>query len=45
MSTNGAGVADAVSVANATTATSPRYIRVRYHAGTYGASYSLKFTW
>jgi len=45
MSTNGAGTADAVSVANATTATSPRYIRVRYHAGTYGASYSLKFTW
>ena len=45
MSTNGAGVADAVSVANTTTATSPRYVRVRYHAGTYGASYSLKFTW
>jgi serine protease len=45
MSTNGAGTPDAVSVANATTATSPRYIRVRYHTGTYGASYSLKFTW
>jgi len=45
MSTNGAGTPDAVSVANATSATSPRYIRVRYHTGVYGASYSLKFTW
>ncbi|MGO4476092.1 S8 family peptidase [Massilia sp. 2TAF26] len=45
MSTNGAGTPDAVSVANATSATSPRYVRVRYHTGVYGASYSLKFTW
>jgi serine protease len=45
MSTNGPTVTDAVSVTNATTATSPRYIRVRYHAGSYGASYTLKFTW
>jgi serine protease len=44
-STNGAGSVDAVSVANATTATSARYIRVRYHAGSVGTRYTLKFTW
>jgi serine protease len=43
-STNGAGVSDAVSVANTATATQARYIRVRYHAGGAG-KYSLKFTW
>jgi serine protease len=44
-STNGAGSVDAVSAANATTATSARYIRVRYHAGSVGTKYTLKFTW
>jgi serine protease len=44
-STNGPGSADAVSVANAGTAAAPRYVRVRYHAGGVGATYSLKFTW
>jgi hypothetical protein len=34
-----------VSVANTGTVTSPRYVRVRYHTGVYGAKYSLKFTW
>jgi serine protease len=43
-STNGAGVNDAVSVANTATTTQARYIRVRYHAGGTG-KYSLKFTW
>jgi serine protease len=45
LSTNGPATPDAVSVANASTAASPRYVRVRYHAGVYGASYTLKFTW
>jgi serine protease len=44
-STNGAGVSDAVSVANTGTATSARYIRVRYHSGSVGTKYTLKFTW
>jgi serine protease len=44
LSTNGAGVNDAVSMANTATATQPRYIRVRYHAGGAG-KYTLKFTW
>jgi serine protease len=44
-STNGAGFSDAVSVANATTATSARYVRVRYHSGSVGTKYTLKFTW
>jgi serine protease len=43
-STNGAGVSDAVSVANTTTATQARYVRVRYYAGGVG-KYTLKFTW
>jgi serine protease len=45
LSTNGAAATDAVSVANATTAASARYVRVRYHAGGVGAAYTLKFTW
>jgi serine protease len=43
-STNGAGVSDAVSVANTTTATQARYVRVRYYSGGVG-KYTLKFTW
>jgi serine protease len=43
-STNGAGVGDAVSLANTAATPQPRYIRVRYHAGGVG-KYSLKFTW
>jgi serine protease len=45
VSTNGAGSTDAVSVANTTTATSARIVRVRYHAGSVGTKYTLKFTW
>jgi serine protease len=45
LSTNGPATPDAVSVANAGAATSPRYVRVRYHSGVYGAKYTLKFTW
>jgi serine protease len=45
VSTNGAGSADAVSVANATTASSARIVRVRYHSGSVGTKYTLKFTW
>jgi serine protease len=45
LSTNGPATPDAVSVTNAGTVTSPRYVRVRYHAGVYGAGYTLKFTW
>ncbi|WP_229411019.1 MULTISPECIES: S8 family serine peptidase [unclassified Massilia] len=44
-STNGPATTDAVSVTNTATTTQPRYIRVRYHAGGYGATYQLKFTW
>ena len=44
LSTNGAGVNDAVSTGNTAATTQPRYIRVRYHAGGAG-KYSLKFTW
>jgi serine protease len=44
LSTNGAGVSDAVSTANTATTAQPRYIRVRYHAGGAG-KYTLKFTW
>jgi serine protease len=43
-STNGAGVGDAVSLANTATTAQPRYVRVRYHAGGAG-KYSVKFTW
>jgi serine protease len=45
LSTNGRDTPDAVSVANSSTVTSPRYVRVRYHTGGYGATYTLKFTW
>jgi serine protease len=45
VSTNGAGSPDAVSVANTTTAASARIVRVRYHAGSVGTKYTLKFTW
>jgi serine protease len=43
-STNGAGVSDAVSLANTASTSQARYVRVRYHAGGVG-KYSLKFTW
>jgi serine protease len=43
-STNGAGVSDAVSLANTASTAQARYVRVRYHAGGVG-KYSLKFTW
>jgi serine protease len=43
-STNGLGVADALSTANTAAATQARYVRVRYHAGAVG-KYTLKFTW
>jgi serine protease len=43
-STNGAGVSDAVSLANTAGTSQARYVRVRYHAGGVG-KYSLKFTW
>jgi serine protease len=45
VSTNGAGSTDAVSLANTTTASSTRIVRVRYHAGSVGTKYTLKFTW
>jgi serine protease len=44
LSTNGAGVGDAVSLANTATTTQARYVRVRYYSGGAG-KYSLKFTW
>ncbi|CAH0254090.1 Extracellular basic protease [Massilia sp. Bi118] len=44
VSTNGAGVNDAVSVTNTATTTQARVVRVRYHAGPLG-KYTLKFTW
>jgi serine protease len=43
-STNGSGVADAVSVANTAGTAQARYVRVRYHAGSVG-KYTVKFTW
>jgi serine protease len=45
VSTNGAGSPDAVSVSNTGTATSARIVRVRYHSGSVGTKYTLKFTW
>jgi serine protease len=45
VSTNAAGSTDAVSVANTTTASSARIVRVRYHSGSVGTKYTLKFTW
>jgi serine protease len=44
VSTNGAGVNDAVSAANTATTAQARLVRVRYHAGLLG-KYTLKFTW
>ncbi|MFL6673286.1 MAG: S8 family peptidase [Massilia sp.] len=47
-SQNGAGLVDAVSVTNSTTATSMRYVRVKYYSGGTGATsgkYTLKLSW
>jgi serine protease len=44
VSTNGAGVGDAVSLVNTAATTQARYVRVRYYSGGAG-KYSLKFTW
>jgi serine protease len=47
-SQNGAGSADAVSSANTTTATSARYVRVKYYSGGTGATsgkYTLELGW
>jgi serine protease len=47
-STNGAGMTDAVSSANSTSATSARYVRVLYYSGGTGATsgkYTLKLSW
>ncbi|MFC5459851.1 S8 family peptidase [Massilia niabensis] len=47
-SQNGAGATDTASVSNTTTATSARYVRVRYYSGGTGATsgkYSLKLSW
>jgi serine protease len=48
LSENGAGATDAASVSNTTTATSARYVRVKYYAGGTGATsgkYTLKMSW
>jgi len=48
LSENGAGATDTASVANTTTATSARYVRVKYYAGGTGATngkYTLKMSW
>ena len=48
LSENGAGATDAASVSNTTTATSARYVRVKYYAGGTGATngkYTLKLNW
>jgi serine protease len=47
-STNSAGMTDAVSSANSTSATSARYVRVLYYSGGTGATsgkYTLKLSW
>jgi serine protease len=47
-SVNGAGMTDAVSIANSTTATAARYVRVVYYSGGTGATsgkYTLKLAW
>jgi serine protease len=44
----GAGATDTASVSNTTTATSARYVRVRYYSGGTGATsgkYTLKMSW
>ncbi|MGJ9419277.1 S8 family serine peptidase [Massilia sp. CMS3.1] len=48
LSENGAGAADTASVANTTTATAARYVRVKYYGGGTGSTngkYTLKMTW
>jgi serine protease len=48
LSENGAGATDAASVSNTTTATSARYVRVKYYSGGTGATsgkYTLKMSW
>ena len=47
-STNGAGLSDAVAVQNTGTVAAPYYVRVKFTAGSTGATngkYSLKLTW
>jgi len=47
-SQNGAGATDTASVSNTTTATSARYVRVKYYSGGTGATngkYTLKMSW
>ncbi len=47
-SENGAGATDTASVANTTSATSARYVRVKYYSGGTGATngkYTLKLNW
>ena len=47
-SENGAGAVDTASVSNTTTATSARYVRVKYYSGGTGSTngkYTLKLTW
>jgi len=47
-SENGAGAVDTASVANTTTATAARYVRVKYYSGGTGATsgkYTLKMGW
>ncbi|HBI68828.1 MAG TPA: peptidase S8 [Massilia sp.] len=48
LSENGAGATDTASVANTTTATAARYVRVKYYSGGTGATngkYTLKLGW
>lgn len=48
LSENGAGAADTASVSNSTTATSARYVRVKYYSGGTGSTngkYTLKLSW
>jgi serine protease len=48
LSENGAGVADSLSTANTGTASTVRYVRVKYYSGGTGATggaYSLKLSW
>lgn len=48
LSENGAGATDTASVSNTTTATSARYVRVKYYSGGTGSTngkYTLKLSW
>jgi serine protease len=48
LSENGAGATDTASVSNTTTATSARYVRVKYYSGGTGSTsgkYTLKMSW